>query len=224
MASEVDHCNIALSHIGADAQISSISPPDGTREAGYCARFYPIARRRLIDDFVFSFTKHRVKLAEVDNPSTIWAHAYALPSDCIQPLRVLQLNYLAGLATALLTFPIATYTNYNWTVIDGLYAERGSSLFEVEGDILLCNEPEATLLYKRDVKDTTKFTAMFSEALSMLLAGYLAGPVIKGTEGAKIGASWLQRGLEAAARAETNDGNASSERAEHVPTHIAIRQ
>jgi NAD(P)H dehydrogenase (quinone) len=33
-----------------------------------------------------------VTLAEVANPSTVWAYAYALPSDCIKPLRVLALT------------------------------------------------------------------------------------------------------------------------------------
>ena len=40
MASDVDICNMALSHLGARAQISAIVPPDGSVEAGYCARFH----------------------------------------------------------------------------------------------------------------------------------------------------------------------------------------
>lgn len=224
MASVVDICNMALTHVGADNQISSISPPDGSAEAGYCARFYPIVRKRMIDDWVFSFTKHRVVLAETDNPSKIWTHAYKLPADCVQPLRILQLNYLAGFSSALLTYPLASYTNYNWLVIDGLYNERGSSNFEIEGDLLLTHEPEATLLYKRDITDTTKFTPLFTEAFAMLLASYIAPPLIKGLEGAKIGAAWREQAIAACERAQTNDANASSERAEHVPTHIAVRQ
>ncbi len=224
MASVVDICNMALTHVGADNQIASISPPDGSVEAGLCARFYPIVRKRLIDDFVFSFTKHRVVLAEVENTSTIWSYAYTLPADCVQPLRILQLNYLAGFSSALLTYPIATYTNYNWVVIDGLYTERGSSNFEIEGNVLRTHEPDATLLYKRDVTDTNQFTPLFTEAFAMMLASYVAPPLIKGMEGAKIGAAWREQAITAAERAQTNDANASSERGEHVPTHIAIRQ
>lgn len=224
MASVVDVCNMALTHVGADNQISSISPPDGSVEAGLCARFYPIVRKRMIDDWVFSFVKHRVVLTAVDNPSTIWGYAYALPADCVQPLRILQLNYLAGFSNALLAYPLTSYTNYNWMVIDGLYKERGSSDFEVEGEILLTNEPEATLLYKRDITDTTKFTPLFTEAFAMLLASYIAPALIKGAEGAKIGAMWREQALTACERAQTNDANASSENANHVPVHIAVRQ
>ena len=221
MPSVVDICNMALTHVGADSQVTSISPPDGSVEAGYCARFYPIARKFLLDEFTFSFAKHRVALAPVDNPSSIWSYAYALPADCTQPLRVLQLNYLAGVSDALLGYPLGLT---DWRVIDGLYKERGSSDFEVEGGVLLTNEPDAVLLYKRDVTDPTKFTAMFSDALAMLLASYVAPPLIKGVEGARIGASWREQALRAAERAQTSDANASSERADHVPIHIAVRQ
>jgi hypothetical protein len=45
MASAVDIANTALSHIGADAVVTSLSPLDGSVEAGHCARFLPSARQ-----------------------------------------------------------------------------------------------------------------------------------------------------------------------------------
>ena len=44
MATEVDICNIALAHLGDDATIASLSPPEGSAQAEKAARFYPIAR------------------------------------------------------------------------------------------------------------------------------------------------------------------------------------
>ena len=44
MASDVDVCNLALAHLGDEATVASISPPEGSAQAGHCARFYPMAR------------------------------------------------------------------------------------------------------------------------------------------------------------------------------------
>ena len=44
MATEVDICNLALAHLGDDATIASIKPPEGSAQAEKSARFYPIAR------------------------------------------------------------------------------------------------------------------------------------------------------------------------------------
>jgi hypothetical protein len=222
MASDVDISNTALGHLGARAQISAISPPDGTVEAGYCARFYPIARREMIEAHPWPFATTRVTLAEVANPSTVWAYAYALPSDCIKPLRVLALTTLE---TANLNWwPIDQYTNeWNWARYADLFTERGSADFEVQDGTILTNEPEAVMLYRRDVTDTSKFTPMFVSSLGMLLAGYLAGPIIKGLDGARTGAQWRQAAYEAAAKSAASAANASAERADHIPSHLAAR-
>ncbi len=220
MASDVDICNTALGHLGARAQISSISPPDGTVEAGYCARFYPIARRELLEAYPWPFATTRAQLAEVTNPSTIWQYAYALPSDSLKPLRVLSLK---DVATANLLWPTGAFNDWNWRYYDELLSERSSANFEVEGDVLLTNEPEATLVYRRDVIDTSKFTAMFVSAAGMLLAGYVAGPIIKGLDGARTGAQWRQAGHEAAAKASASAANGSASNNDHVPAHLAVR-
>lgn len=221
MASEVDIANIALSHLGARAQVSAISPPDGSVEAGYCARFYPLARREVLEAMNFSFSKTRVQLAEVTNDSTVWSYAYAMPSDCITPLRVLRLEFAQQI---MLLWPIGyRYTDGDWQRIEDSFSERGSAAFEVEGQVLRTNEPEAVLLYKRDVTDTTKLSPLATSAIGMVLAGYLAGPIIKGLDGAKVGAQWREQGFMMAAKAAASNANGSAEHSDHVPEFIAAR-
>lgn len=221
MASAVDISNVGLSHIGARSQVSSISPPDGSVEAGYCARFYPLARRELLEAGNWSFAKRRVALAEVTNDSDVWAYAYAKPADCITPLRVLQLQYVQD---AGLLWPMGMYLfDGDWRAIDDVFSERGSSDFVVEGDVIRTNEPEAVLLYKRDVTDTTKFSPLFVAAAGMLMAAYLAGPIIKGKAGADTGAAWRQAAFDMMAKAAAADANGSSERASHTAAHIQAR-
>ncbi len=178
MPSVSDICNMALSHVGSDTTVTSITPPDGSVEAGHCARFYPIARKEALESSKWTWCKKRELLAPVTNPSTIWNYAYALPADCLSPVRVLNKAYVQNY----ITWP---YQDIITADDIQMFDERGSADFEVEGGVLLTNEPDATLLYTRDITDTTKFSTAFTVFVSYLLAAYLAGPIIKGSAGAQ---------------------------------------
>lgn len=210
MASVVQICNMALSHVGASARVSSISPPDGSVEAGYCASFYDLARTSLIEPGNWRFTLARKSLALLaTNPSTIWAYAYALPSDCLSPRRVMRV--LDGVTV--------------FTQDDRQYqpTDRGSATFDIEGDVLYTNEPEAVLLYVRDVTDTNKFTPSFVSALSYMLASYLAGPIVKGNEGARLGEAMRQRAVQEAMVSAAASANASSGEMDFTPSSVEAR-
>lgn len=217
MASIVDICNMALGHIGARQQINSIAPPDGSVEAAYCARFYPPARVEALESFNWAFAKRRAALASPANVSDKWLYAYSLPSDCVKARRVLQLNYSTG------TIFQDADTDPIWATYEQRFDERGSADFEIEGQVLFTNEPDAVLLYTVDVTDPTKFTPRFVSALSMYLAAYLCGPIIKGLDGAKAAAQWRQAAAAFLDKAAASEANASSERNDHIPQHIRAR-
>lgn len=210
MASVVQLCNMALSHIGASARVASISPPDGSVEAGHCATFYDLARTTLIEPSNWRFTLARKTLSLLTtNPSEIWAYAYALPSDCLSPRRILR--------------PVDGLTVFTQDEVQFAPTDRGGATFDVEGDTLYTNEPEAALLYVRDVTDTNKFTPSFASALSFMLAGYLAGPIVKGNEGARLGDSLRQRALMEAATSAASSANASGGGTDFTPSSVAVR-
>lgn len=198
MASAVDISNIALSHLGADAVVTSLSPPDGSVEAGHCARFLPIARQAALASHNWNFARKRVDLALLTNDSDAWVYKYQVPSDCLRARKILALNDIDA-------------------------PERNGALFDVEGSAIYTDQPEATLIYTTDVTDTTKFTAEFVSALGMLLAGYLAGPLVKGLEGMKISDAWMDRGMAAMRGAAAADANGAYERAEFTPPAISAR-
>lgn len=216
MSSVADICNIGLSLIGADATITSITPSDGSVEAGLCARFYPIVRKTALEEGIFTWSKTRTALATVANPSTVWAYAYALPADCLSPKRVLQ-------QTALVDFLVWPWGTFLTVDELNFWTERGTADFEVEDGVLLTNEPEAVLLYTRDVTDTTKFTEQFCLYLAMRLGAMLAGPIIKGDEGRKTATSLLNMAARQRASAAMDDANGSAERGDHLPQHIRSR-
>lgn len=184
MASITQICNMALSHIGADARVSSISPPDGSVEAGHCAMFYDAARTEMLESGNWAFSLRRGQLTEVTNTSNAWGYAYAKPSDCMRPLRIL---------------------------VSGAVSDGTGAQFVQEGDTIYCDEPEAVLVYVRDVTDSGKFTPSFVSALSFLLGAYIAGPVIKGQEGMRIGDAMRQRALSVAAQSAATSANASQD-------------
>lgn len=209
MASVVQICNMALSHIGSDARVSSISPPDGSAEAGYCATFYDLARTELLEPGNWRFALARAALSQVTNTSAAWAYAYARPSDCLVPKRILR----AGS-----TLTVFTQDDPHYSPNDDDSAEFG-----VEGEIVYSNEPDAVMLYTRDVTDSTKFTPSFTSSLSYLLSSYLAGPVIKGNEGTKLGDAMRQRAMSLADTAATASANASSTSHEFVASQLVAR-
>ena len=222
MASVVDICNAALAHIGAESLVTSIDPPDGSTEAGYCKTFYPLARRSALEVYNWAFARVRVQLSEVENQSTVWQYAYAVPAKCLTARRILPLAYIQSIG--LQTWPMGFDSPiFNWKVLDDLFNERGSSDFEIEGDVLYTNEPDAWLLYTTDITDSSKFSPMFTTALAMLLAGYLAGPIIKGREAINIGTAWTEAGNNMLGKAIANDANASAERSEFVAEAIKVR-
>lgn len=182
MSSEVDICNLALSHLGDDAEVAAITPPDGTVQSGHCARFYPIARAALLEMFPWTFATKRVAVSEVDNPSPDdWAYAYRLPSTCIRPLSSL----LPGV-------PARSLSNET-------DAEGFPYIIEADEDgepVLFTNVETAVLRYIDLVTDTTKFTPLFVVALARLLAAYLAGPILKGDTGVKVSQAQLRIFLE----------------------------
>lgn len=196
MTSAVKICRAALSHIGSEANISSIDPPDGSVEAGFCESFFDIARLELIEPGSWSFTLKRATLAEVTNESTAWAYAYAMPSDLVRALRVLT---------------------------TGSIDDRKGVPFTVEGQVLFTNQESAVLIYSCDVTDVSKFTGSFISAFGYLMAGYLAGPIIKGAEGARMGESMRQRAMSMASLAATSDANAGMVDGEFTPSSIAAR-
>jgi hypothetical protein len=184
VANAVEICNLALGHLGSEANVASISPPDGSTEAGYCARYFPLARKLTIALAQWSFATKRSELAEVDNLSVVWQFAYSLPSNCIKPYRILK---------------------------SGASTEQDGAAFTIEDNVIFTNEPNAVLVYTRDVTDTTRFSPEFISAMSWMLASYLAGPIIKGNEGANAALKLRERAINETRTASAADANRSSE-------------
>lgn len=174
MASEVDICNLALSHLGDDATVASINPPEGSAQAEHCSRFYPIARDTLLELHAWNFCTKRATLALLDDTGTQWTYTYQQPSDCLRVISVLHINAGDDLGTPASTMPWPALITPQPFVCETDALGR---------QIIRTNQQEAMVRYTSFVTDTTKFSPLFVTALTWKLAAMLAGPVVKGDAG-----------------------------------------
>ena len=183
MATEVDICNLALAHLGDDATIASLSPPEGSAQAEKAARFYPIARNNLLEMHTWNFASKRGNLALTTNTLDQWDYAYVAPADMMSPVAVISPSAQNDYATRMSAgdTPGGITSNYAPTIVAGQYTPQQ---FSIEGNLIYTNQENAMLRYQAFITDPSLFSPLFVMTLSWHLASMLAGPVIKGDQGA----------------------------------------
>lgn len=228
MASVVDICNLALAHLGDEATVSSIDPPEGSAQAEHCARFYPIARDTALEAHEWNFATTRSVLALVGSAWPSWSFCYEVPTNCIKAIGVLPPgaldDYSVGLPGAgssdFLGYPGATLVPHG-----AVYTPQDYAIETDENNrrLLYTNQKNAVLRYTQRVTDTTRFPPLFVDSLSRLLASYLAGPVVKGTEGVSVAQAQLQAYRVVIAQATVSDSNQRQIRPAHNVPWISGR-
>lgn len=186
MASDVDICNLALSHLGDSATVATLTPPDGSAQADHCARFYPICRNALLEMHSWGFATTRVQLALLSTNATGWTYTYAVPGDAINLLAVLDASAVDDYSESIQ--PTTSWIETPLPLV-GWGGQYSPQPFQLETNqagaaIILTNQVNAVLRYTRVITDPTRFSWLFVRALSWLLAVDLAGPILKGDAGA----------------------------------------
>jgi len=86
MPSPTELCNDALGQIGHNF-ITNIDDTD--RPATICKRFYATTRDQVLRQNNWNFARKRQSLTRLATaPLFEWSFQYALPSDCIRPIRI----------------------------------------------------------------------------------------------------------------------------------------
>ena len=207
MASEVDIANMALGYLGDPGNVTSLSPPDGSVQAGLCARFLPIARNAMLELYPWNFATLRVDLALLSvTPPSSWKYAYAAPSDVINVLGIYDPDASDDVSQGLVqpysvpgTVPpaVGSYTPQPYTIeklTDGT-------------EVVYTNQENAVMRYTTLVTDTSKFPPLFIEALAWSLASKLSGPLLKGDTGRKVSQDCLKTFLVWFGQATESDAN-----------------
>lgn len=163
MASEVDIANLALSHLGDEATITTLYPSEGSPQADKAAAFYQIARDALLQEVPWTFSTRRVAMALLTSDWTAWTYTYARPGNCLKVLAITDeagsldnpgdyQKYIARLSASGVP---AIYTS-----CEGAYAH-----------------------YTSPIENAGEFPPLFVMTLSYRLAAMLAGPVLRGASG-----------------------------------------
>lgn len=164
MASVVEVWNLALSHIGAQAEIASET--ENSNEAAAARLSYPAARDLTLRAFPWNFAKKVGALADMGTPFDSWGFRYRYPTDCMFARYIVN---GAGRNQPPIPFEIA------WD--------------EADGRVILSDESGASLAYTAQVTSVGAWEDQFIDALSWLLASRLAYAI---TRSAKIRTETLQ--------------------------------
>ena len=154
MASEVSICNLALSHSGANATISSLG--EQSEEAFHSNLLYSEARDTLLRSFPWGFAKRHLALTDVGSPPGNWLYRYAYPNGCLIAREILQADATGD--------PIP----YELALSDAFNSR-----------VILTNQEDAILIYTFQVTNTLVFDAAFVQMLSWKLASDLAMPLTR---------------------------------------------
>lgn len=125
---------------------------DNTATARACNALYAPARDKVLEDRIWSFAKKQYILS-VPGATPTFGWSYQ--------------------------FPLAVEVIAPITVND---ADDNPVAYEVQGRVILSNEPVLHLTAKTKVTDTTTFTPGFCTTLTFLLAAYLAVPLAENRE------------------------------------------
>ncbi len=194
-ASEVEICNEALSRIGqslllADTGLTleevaqSLQSPAAQQSALWYARSRDAVLRR----FKWPFATRREALAVVAGETrTDWLYVYGVPADC--------------LAIRFVTLPGVRNPRPNQIPPSRIEARKAPPADGggVIGKLLLCDQPNAELVYTMRVENVAAFDPDFEDALAYRLATDLARSVIRGVEGARL-ADVMSKAYEYAVR------------------------
>lgn len=153
MPSELDICNLALSHVAA-YPIQSLD--ERTKEARECKRLYSVARDAMLEAHDWGVARKREALALLADTYSGWDFAYAWPVDCLAPRKIYDPSEANN--TVPLKFEIGVNDALNRRII-------------------LTDEEDAELIYTAKITDANLFTSMMVDALGFRLAADLAIPL-----------------------------------------------
>ena len=146
--SETSLCNMALGKLG-DKRINNIET-DNSVQAILCRLHYELTRDALLRFISWRFARARAELEQDDtDPDFEWDNQFKLPDDFLR--------------------------------FRSIYEESGttskSRRHALEGQRLLTNLSEVSLLYIKKVTDVTEFDPLFVEVFAWILADKMIGPL-----------------------------------------------
>ncbi|QNH91696.1 hypothetical protein SR18_gp045c [Caulobacter phage SR18] len=200
--SDTDIVNLALSHLGDKAGVSSIAPTDGTMQSQYAALFYAQGRDYLLERFPWKFATRRESPAlRSDLSFSAWPYVYNEPNNVLRVLAALP---------------------------EGYTSDQQGVEFDTESDssgqaLIMSKVPLDVVRSIYRITDPGRFSPGFVEAFSWFLASVLAGPIVKGETGRAESVRCLQAAQVAFAGATGLSASQSKLTLSFTPSFIQAR-
>lgn len=216
MASEVQICNLALSHLGDRGQITLLT--ENSREAFHCNFVYETARDALLRAYAWRFATKYQALADLGSPPSPWLYRYAYPQDCLKA------RALVNPAAAVAATPGTVFFSERSTYYPGEMNEpvpfeiaAGDNL---ESRVILTDLETATLEYTAAVTNPAAFPPDFTLTLSWFVAMEVAIPLSGNQKLYQQAAAGFQAALLRASAQDAGEGYRSRS---HTPDWLAAR-
>lgn len=197
-ASDVGICNMALSRVGMNQQITSLNPIiDTSVPAAVCALWYPQCLYELQRNWTWPFTRASILLTQVAGPEInqqpydwTWIRAYRYPSDALFVRRLFFNYYLPTPSAAVPSPPLTpvtvaypTYGPQTTHRQDGQpYPPPYALGTDAIGNLILTDLPQASCEYTRLVTNTAQFSADFASLLAWRMAKDICLPLSRSFE------------------------------------------
>ena len=203
MASEVETCNMALSHIRAGS-INSLD--EGSLQAQQCKLWYPIIRDRMLTDNVWQFNRKIRALSVLTTEIFNWAYAYQYPVDCLKIHRLVGAHEELANADADV---VSRLLDSQLLPLRDLRVQVPYEVFNFsDNKVIGTNEAELRIDFAAKITDSNLFSFDFNMAFSYLLSSVLAIPIIGAEVGRQLRSDSLQlykSYLDAAMANDLND-------------------
>lgn len=159
MANETDIANMALMSIGAEL-IRGFENPKNKRERA-CAVAYPMAKENMFYSYAWSFLKVHREIALIDdNYSRRYRNLYAIPADCLVPMRVISKGFS------------------DFAFVDSALPSNRMLAWSLVNEGIATNTSEAVLQYTLNDVQAGKHTPAFNMALAAEVAAYISPTII----------------------------------------------
>lgn len=200
ISSPADMVNLALARIGHADRIASIW--EGSKAAKQALDIYSQTRDAVLRAGEYGFSERNVSLSLLKSapatgyfppnpwngtthPPPPWLFEYTYPDDC------LKVRSVKGVPLFVMEFDPQP----------NVFVIENDQYFTPSRKVILCNVPDAMLVYTAQVTDPTRWEADFIEAFAAELGRRLA-PVLANMEAAKFAAADAAQATATAARAE----------------------
>lgn len=227
--------NMALAEIGAQAQVSSINPSDGSAEGNVASLFYQPKIDDLFRAAHWNFARFQAPLTLLkaaqgtpENPlgtTTLappipWAYSYAYPSDCIKARYIIPVSPVASVQVPFTTADNSGMPGYSADLAVKFVVATDTDNSGNRVRVILTNLSQATLVYTSRVDDPNLWDPAFLQAATSYLGAWFVNALARN---AALHKDQMNIAMQIIQKARMTDGNEGPITQDHMPDWIRAR-